>query len=165
MIALVIGLLVACAPLHTPKNQGLHAITGVPPPAPVEAVSRDELARLLHAPSERPRVVAFFATWCQPCAEELPMLQRLAREGVTEVTLVSLDLPGHDERVAWWLRSLGVDLPAVQLVDPDLREATSALLPGWPRVLPATVILGGRGELRWTAWGRVDEAALRAALR
>ncbi len=165
MIALVVGHLVACAPIHVAEPQGLHAATALPPPPPVETVSRDDLAGLLHARSERPRVVAFFATWCQPCAEELPMLQKLAREGVTDVTLVSLDLPGHGERVAWWLRSLDVNLPAVHLVDPDLRAATSALLPGWPRVLPATVVVGGEGDLRWTAWGRVDEAALRAALR
>lgn len=164
MNALVLGVLVACAPIRAQAPAGLQTVAA-PPPTPLEAVSRDDLARLLRAPSERPRVVAFFATWCQPCAEELPMLQNLAREGVTEVTLVSLDLPGHGERVAWWLRSLGVDLPAVQLVDPDLREAASALLPGWPRVLPATVVVGRQGELQWTAWGRVDEAALRAELR
>ncbi len=165
MIALVAALFVACAPVQVQGRDGLQAATAVTPPPRLEAVSRDELAALLRAPSARPRVVAFFATWCQPCAEELPMLQKLSREGVTDVTLVSLDLPGHGERVAWWLRSIDVDLAAVQLVDPDLREATSALLPGWPRVLPATVILDVEGHLRWTAWGRVDEAALRAALR
>jgi len=46
-------------------------------------------------------VVDFWATWCTPCLEALPKLERLARQPGIEVIAINLDAPG----AAWTMFS------------------------------------------------------------
>lgn len=42
----------------------------------------------------RPTVVSFWATWCQPCYREIPVLNELARESEVQVVSIALDEDG-----------------------------------------------------------------------
>jgi len=93
----------------------------------------------------RVTVIDFFATWCVPCRESLPALERLrsrfAPAGVVFLT-ISEDGPGTRARVAGFVREL--HLGSRVLVDPD-RSAFERL---GARRLPTTYVVDGRGVVR-----------------
>ena len=96
-------------------------------------------------------LVNFWATWCEPCREEMPSIQRLkARlEGKPFVVLaVNVDEP--DARVRRFIDETRFDLPVV--MDPN-KTATR----GWGvRILPATFIVGPDGRIRYRLVGDLD---------
>lgn len=62
----------------------------------------------------RPVVINFWATWCPPCREELPALQRLADEYADEGLVVLLiDVQERESTVRAYLEANNVDLPCV----------------------------------------------------
>lgn len=81
-------------------------------------------------------IVHFFATWCEPCREELPALQRfVARAGEQPVAAVAVSVAEVELGVRRFFRAAPVGFPV--LLDQD-RTVTKA----WNiSVLPSTVIL------------------------
>lgn len=45
----------------------------------------------VQASSGRPMVIAFWGTWCEPCKEEIPVLNQIAKEGLASVTGIALE--------------------------------------------------------------------------
>lgn len=124
----------------------------------------------LDLPSLRGRavVVAFWASWCEPCAEELPALARLRdRLAGRPFALLTVNLgeaPGKAEAL---LAGLGLDLPV--LLDRDQAAARAWGVGGLPMAFlvgPDGKVVGSRfGACDWSsgAPGEALEAALRAA--
>lgn len=74
----------------------------------------------------RPMVVAAFATWCEPCASEVPMLNALHREHPSlRIVGVSVD-DGPPGKVRSWLAKHAVRYP-VYLPTPQVLAGRSAL--------------------------------------
>lgn len=96
-------------------------------------------------------LINFWATWCEPCRNEMPSIQRL-RDKLTGkpfvVLAVNVDEP--DARVRLFLTRTKLDLPA--LMDPN-----KTVTRGWGvRTLPATFIVGPDGRLRYRVIGDLD---------
>jgi peroxiredoxin len=107
--------------------------------------------RLADFRGRRAVLVNFWATWCEPCREELPSLERLARERhETLIVLgVNLDAVGPG-RVRAYVRELGLTFPI--LLDP--RQTTGALYR--IRGLPASFVVGRDGIVRYRELGYRD---------
>jgi thiol-disulfide isomerase/thioredoxin len=116
----------------------------------------------------RPVLVNVWATWCPPCREELPSLDRLKtiaeREGVFDVVAISVDRVSL-EQLRSFLSVNGV--AGLGLYRGDSDAVLRALrVPG----LPTTVLLDAQGRevarlLGPTAWDAPEVvAALRQAL-
>ena len=101
-------------------------------------------------------VLDLFATWCGPCRESLPSLERLRRE-FPEVAFVSIGEDDDPSLLAPFLRSLGVG--ARVLHDPG-RRAYARL--GAHR-LPTTYLVDAHGIVRKInhGTGRGYEARMR----
>ena len=96
-------------------------------------------------------IVNFWATWCEPCRDEMPSLQRLrdtfSAQGL-EVWAVNLDEP--ESRVRGFLEK--VPLKFTLLLDPG-KEAAKA----WSaRILPASYVIGRDGRVHLSALGEID---------
>ena len=91
-------------------------------------------------------LINFWATWCVPCAKELPHLQRLqdryADRGL-RVLAVSIDGPDRRAAVSAFVGRYGYTMPV--LLDSDSR-VVAIYDPGL--VLPYSVVLDRRGEIR-----------------
>ncbi len=88
-------------------------------------------------------VLNFWATWCAPCREEMPSLDRLqASFDPAEVVVVALsvDRAGAD-RVRAFLDEIGVTRLAVYR-DPTAATSRAVRLPG----LPGTLLVDRRGR-------------------
>lgn len=115
-------------------------------------------ARAPSAGDGRPTLVNLWASWCRPCLEEMPLLQRAAATSGTRVRFVGIDTEDERDSAAGMLDATGVTYE--QYADPGaiVRAATRA--PG----LPATLVFDARGRLVAKRIGKVDAAWLRTAL-
>ncbi len=57
----------------------------------LEVQQLDKTPAMLETPLEKPVVLNIWATWCPPCIEELPSLNRLAQQGHYQVIALSVD--------------------------------------------------------------------------
>lgn len=109
-------------------------------------------------------VLNLWATWCAPCREEMPSLDRLqqafAEEPVTVLAL-SVDRAGP-ERVRQFLEEIGVRHLAVYR-DPKMRATRALRVPG----LPATILVDrlGREVGRHLGIAEWDSDGVQAAIR
>ncbi len=94
-------------------------------------------------------VINFWASWCAPCLEELPLLNQLANSGMPlRVITVSLDRKEAGlKRAPEILQTKAPDLPAIILTDPNDASWGKTVDRVWSGSLPTTVIY--KGELRY----------------
>lgn len=111
----------------------------------------------------KPMVLNFWATWCAPCRQELPVLdafqRKYAGQGV-DVVAVSVDERGDLDAVRRVLAPFS--FAGALAVDSDLRAF------GRVRQVPATFVVDRHGVLRRNGWdeaGIVDADALDRAVR
>ena len=103
----------------------------------------------------RGRVVLlnFWATWCGPCKEEMPAMERLYQkfrgQGLV-VLAVSNDSEGSTRSVARFVKESGLTFPVG--LDPRLRVANLYGV----RVLPASLIIDRKGSITHIALGPRD---------
>lgn len=86
-----------------------------------------------------PMVINLWASWCEPCAQELPVLQRLA-DGQT-VTVIGVATDDTREAASSRAEGLGVHMP--MLLDPEarLRKAIGEAN------LPVTLFVDAQGKV------------------
>ncbi len=96
-------------------------------------------------------LINFWATWCAPCRDEMPSIQRLKEklDGRPFVVLaVNLDEP--ESRIRKFLSEMRLDF--VVLLDPERWVAKA-----WEaRILPASFIIGTDGRVRYTLVGEIN---------
>jgi thiol-disulfide isomerase/thioredoxin len=125
--------------------------------APNEAKPNFALSDMEGSPHElkqragRVVLVHFFATWCEPCREELSSLSRLLkRAGGEPPSVLAVDVAEVPARVRRFLETTPVNFPV--LLDPD-RAVTKA----WGvSVLPTTFVLDRELALRLFVEGDLD---------
>lgn len=101
----------------------------------------------------------FWATWCPPCVEELPLLdalhQRSGADGL-QVIGIALDDPAAVEK---FLGELPVEFPMF-LAQPG-RVDLSTTLGNANSVLPYSVLIDAEGRIAKRKFGAFSEASLR----
>lgn len=108
----------------------------------------------------KPLLLNFWATWCPPCVEEMPLLDAFYRQNADkgwQVLGLAVDQPSA---VRTWLQRTPVSFPIgfAGLEGTDLARGLGNLTGG----LPFTVIFGPDGKVRQRRMGRVTEADLKA---
>ena len=102
----------------------------------------------------KPAVVNFFAAWCVPCREELPLLELAWRRSGGAVSFVGVDVNDSRRRAGELLDETGVTFPAGY--DPDRAVATDYGLRG----MPTTVFVDAAGRVADVAHGRLSASDL-----
>jgi thiol-disulfide isomerase/thioredoxin len=98
-------------------------------------------------------VVNFWATWCAPCRDELPSLERL-RDGLRgrPVEVLAVNVAEGESRVKRYLTEVPLRLPVLLDRNGDAQRAWKI------RGLPATFLLGPDGSIRSWYLGELDWA-------
>ncbi|HXF66781.1 MAG TPA: TlpA disulfide reductase family protein [Burkholderiales bacterium] len=96
-------------------------------------------------------LVNFWATWCAPCREEMPSIQRLKdRLAGRPFAVLAVNLDEPEERVRRFLAQTKLDFTI--LLDQEKRAARA-----WQvRILPASFVIGADGKIRYTLVGDLD---------
>lgn len=108
----------------------------------------------------KPLLVNFWATWCPPCVEEMPLLDAFYRQHVAngwQVLGLAVDTPSS---VRTFLQRRPVTFPIgmAGLEGTDLTRQLGNLAGG----LPFSVVFAADGGVRQRRMGRVHEADLKA---
>ena len=95
-----------------------------------------------------------WATWCVPCRQETPYLEKIYQEQKDrgfQVVGVSMDAGDSDDDVAKFVEEYGVTYTILH--DPQMRGLDLYQAPG----LPATFMIDRDGILRWVRYGPILE--------
>jgi len=96
-------------------------------------------------------VVNFWATWCEPCRDEMPSLQRL-REKLDgkSFDVLAVNYGESREKISQFLGREKVALPV--LLDPEMETAKAWGVGG----LPMTFLIDAKGRVRYSVFGERD---------
>ena len=93
----------------------------------------------------------FWATWCGPCREEMPAMQRLYLEYRQHgLAVVAVNFQESKDKVLRFLEELQISFPAA--LDPDGTAAHIFAVRG----LPVSFLLSRDGRILWRAIGSRD---------
>ena len=107
-------------------------------------------------------VVNFWATWCPPCVEEMPMLDQV-RSGYRDrgVEIIGIGIDSTD-KIRAYQQKFGFNFPL--LIAGSAGTTVSRALGNEGGVLPYTVLVKSAQTIRKRWIGRVPEDELRTAL-
>jgi peroxiredoxin len=93
----------------------------------------------------------FWATWCAPCREEMPAMERLYQEfKQRNFVILAVNIKDRRENAVQFVKELKLTYPVV--LDPD--GEVGLLYGAWG--LPTTYLIGTRGEGLARAWGPAE---------
>ena len=136
----------------------------------VKEINTESMTTLLkREPSaQRPLLVNFWATWCDPCREEFPDLVKIDKDyrpkGLDFIAISLDDLADIKTEVPKFLRQMNATMPAYLLNVPDPEKAINAIDPRWSGALPATFLYDAQGQVVFKHFGRVQPDELRSAI-
>ena len=96
-------------------------------------------------------LVNFWATWCEPCRQEMPSMQNLrARFAGKPFEILAVNLMESEQKITAFSKSEMIDLPV--LMD---RDGAAAKL--WKvRMLPVSFVVDRQGAVRYQLVGDAD---------
>ena len=100
-------------------------------------------------------LVDFWATWCEPCRDEMPAIAALRRKSAgIPLVVLAVNVGEPEARIRAFLRS-NPSRGLTVLLDPGLRTTRA-----WKvQLLPASFLIGRDGRIRYSARGELDWSA------
>ena len=96
-------------------------------------------------------LVNFWATWCEPCRDEMPSIQGLRQKmSARKFEVIAVNVAEPRSRVEAFLERTRLDLPVLLDHSGDVARSWRA------RILPATFIVGPDGTIRYSHAGELD---------
>jgi thiol-disulfide isomerase/thioredoxin len=136
---------------------------------PVKLVKPEQYrSRVVAAKKGRVLLVNFWATWCEPCREEIPALVAAARGFPSKdvaVTLVSTDSLRKTPDVEKFLASQKIPFVCWQAKSTDPQRFIEAVDRTWNGAVPYTLVYDRKGELAVRLLGPQTERSFAEAVR
>ena len=113
-------------------------------------------------------VVTFWATWCEPCRDEYPMLNELAKQYAPQglhVVGINLDDDGDIILMRRFLARYKPVFPNYRKKKGDEQTFNPSVIPGWNGALPATVFYTKDGRQAGHVVGEGTRATYETAIR
>jgi len=129
----------------------LHPVAGSPPAPQFSLQDIDGETHRLSDYRGKVVIVNFWATWCPPCREEMPSMQRAwKRLQDDDVVILAIDVGEDEDTIFTFTADYPVDFPL--LMDSDSRVTGE-----WPvRGLPTSFVIDPEGRIAYRAIGTRD---------
>ena len=132
------------------------------------AINAEEMQQLLRRDGNRPLLVNYWATWCDPCRDEFPDLVKIDKDyrakGLDFIAISLDDLADIKTAVPKFLRQMSAKMPVYLLNVADPEPAINLVDRDWGGALPATFLYNNKGEVVYKHFGRVKTDELRSAI-
>jgi thiol-disulfide isomerase/thioredoxin len=136
-------------------------------PTKLSPVSETTLPTTVAAHKGKVVLVNFWATWCEPCREEMPALAKiqaaLAAKGLVLLT-VSADEPEDEKAAIAFLTKAGIQAPAYLKQAKNDDKFINSIDPKWSGALPALVLYDKTGKKTKVWIGETDLKTVRATI-
>jgi peroxiredoxin len=98
-------------------------------------------------------LINFWATWCEPCREEMPAMQALkSKLGGKPFVVLAVNVAESEVRVADFLRTMPLDFTV-------LHDRDSAVMKAWRvKALPSSFVIGPDGRIYYSFTGDFEWA-------
>jgi thiol-disulfide isomerase/thioredoxin len=144
------------------------ATAQTPAPKDPELLDTQGYQKLLQQYKGKPLLVTFWATWCEPCRDEYPMLNELAKQYAPQglkVVGVSLDQDGDLILMRRFLARYKPIFPNYRKKKGEEDAFVQAVLPGWNGSIPASVFYAKDGQQIGHLVGAGDHDTYEAAIK
>lgn len=129
----------------------------------VRSIKGSELSHLARAMGGRGTIFNVWASWCESCKGELPIIHEFANEHASRglrVVIVSVDEPEAYSRLPEVAARFGFS-PPIWVASKPLGEFKRALAQNWKGNIPVTFLYDSRGNRRFFWDGPVEATELR----
>jgi thiol-disulfide isomerase/thioredoxin len=130
----------------------------------VKPIKIDELKEFIQSTS-KPTVINFWATWCGPCIQEMPWLDKLVHQSKdVELVLISVDdNRAYPDKIQSFINAKKINATLFWLNEstPDI----SAIEPRWRGMIPATIFVNNKSGYKKFKEEQVSPPELRKQLR
>lgn len=153
-LCVLAGIALAAAQVHVAKDPELIDLQGY--------------QKILQHYKGKPLLVTFWATWCEPCRDEYPMLNELAKEYAPkglQVVGVDFDQDGDLILMRRFLARYKPIFPNYRKKKGDEDAFSQVVMPGYNGALPASFFYGKDGEQVRHVVGASDHDTYEAAIR
>ncbi len=167
VLALRLGvLLLVATPAVVLAQSKLQPWTGAAAAPAIELKTLDGQPLALSDLRGKAVVVNFWATWCEPCIEEMPSMQRLRGIlGAERFEIVAVNFMEGAPRIRRFLEKVPLSFPIVRDTDGGVARTWKV------RIFPSSFVVDPDGVVRYVLVGSIDwdapevEKTLRALLR
>ena len=132
----------------------------------IRKMNVDELERYIHSRTQ-PAVINFWATWCVPCIEEMPWLNKIVgqRKDV-ELIFVSVDHEkAFPERIRAMINRKKIQATLIWLNETNADVFCPRIDKNWSGSIPATLMVNHTSHYRKFIEGQISLTGLRRELR
>jgi peroxiredoxin len=148
LFGILVGALALQPGIAEQSEQQLYQVPGTPEAPDFTLTDIEGTVHTLSSYRGRVVLVNFWATWCPPCREEMPAMQR-AWEKLQDqnVALLAIDVGEDEDTIFEFTANYPVEFPLLMDLD-------SSVVQDWPvRGLPTTFIIDRRGRIIYRAIG------------
>jgi thiol-disulfide isomerase/thioredoxin len=161
-VFVVVILLAIVAPFAVPQAPKASAVRDP------ELIDADGYQKLLQQYRGKPLLVTFWATWCEPCRDEYPMLNELAKQYAPQglkVVGISMDDDGDRILMRRFLARYNPVFTNYRKKPGSEAAFDQAVFAGWNGSLPATFFYGKSGDQVGHVLGEGTRATYENAIR
>jgi thiol-disulfide isomerase/thioredoxin len=136
--------------------------------AELNPVTADEFRTVIAAERGNVVLVNFWATWCRPCLEEIPLLMELeselAAKGFSLIAVSLDDAASADELVKPFMEKWFPEFSSYQNLEYEMDKIVSVIDPAWNEILPTSYVLAADGTVAELIQGARTKAEFRASI-
>ena len=128
----------------------------------------EEVVRSYNHPSDTIYVINFWSTWCQPCLEEIPYMEKISKKYASKkvkLLLVSLDSKKTFPKLPDIIKKRKITAHVVWLEDKDADRFCPAIDSSWSGAIPATLIIQPNKGIRKFYEDKFSEKSFEEALK
>jgi thiol-disulfide isomerase/thioredoxin len=153
-LMVIAGVMLAAAQSTAPKDPQLIDIQGY--------------QKILDQYKGKPLLVTFWATWCEPCRDEYPMLNELAKQYAPQglkVVGIDLDQDGDLILMRRFLTRYKPIFPNYRKKKGEENTFSQGVMPGWNGAIPASFFYAKDGTQIGHLVGASSQETYDAAIR
>jgi thiol-disulfide isomerase/thioredoxin len=137
-------------------------------PRDPEVIDAQGYQKLIEHYRGKPLLVTFWATWCEPCRDEYPMLDELAKQYAPKglhVVGVNLDDDGDLILMRRFMARYKPVFPNFRKKNGGESDFVQSVLPGWSGAIPASFFYAKDGRQIGHLLGKNNRDTYEAAIR